>query len=205
VSETDNQIFQRLLDERLADPGRAEAVDEELRRRFETEAAVMMTDSSGFTRKTRNQGIIHVLSLLKMHGDLLGAVIEAHGGTLLKREADNLFALFDEAEKALVAGRAMMAALRDYNRSADPDNRVQIGMGIGWGPVLRLPRDAFGDQVNQASKLGEDTAKKGEILITEAAYAKLRKDNDFEICETTPAEGVTLRYYRFIEKSGESS
>ena len=41
---------------------------------------------------------------------------------------------------------------------------------MGWGRILRIPGetvDVFGEEVNFAAKLGEDTAKSGEILITE--------------------------------------
>ena len=45
-------------------------------------------------------------------------------------------------------------------------------VGIGYGRVLRIgDRDVFGQEVNAASKLGEDLATAGEILVTEAVRA----------------------------------
>ena len=41
------------------------------------------------------------------------------------------------------------------------------------GEVLDLGRDVFGLEVNLASKLGEDVARPGEVLFTEAAVAAL--------------------------------
>ena len=43
-------------------------------------------------------------------------------------------------------------------------------MGIGYGEMLRVgDLDVWGREVNAASKLGEDTAKAGDILLTRAA------------------------------------
>ena len=42
-------------------------------------------------------------------------------------------------------------------------------VGIGHGRVLKIgDSDVFGHEVNLASKLGEDTAKGHEILVTRA-------------------------------------
>ena len=47
-------------------------------------------------------------------------------------------------------------------------------VGIGYGHMLRVgQRDVFGQEVNAASKLGEDIAKAGQILITDAVRAEV--------------------------------
>jgi class 3 adenylate cyclase len=75
---------------------------------------------------------------------------------------------------------------------------VLLCVGIGYGPILRIgDSDVYGNQVNAASKLGEDTAKARDILITRAAmdaisdvpdvsYAKLEEripgsDENFKV------------------------
>ena len=43
-------------------------------------------------------------------------------------------------------------------------------MGVGHGRVLKVGADdVYGQEVNAASKLGEDTARAHEILLTDAA------------------------------------
>ena len=57
---------------------------------------------------------------------------------------------------------------------ADADRRLYASIGIGFGDILVLAdEDLFGDEVNLASKLGEDVAQGGMVLLTEAARAEL--------------------------------
>jgi len=41
-------------------------------------------------------------------------------------------------------------------------------------------RDLYGDEMNLASKLGEDLAQDDEILLTEAAYQALTHPNNWQ-------------------------
>jgi adenylate cyclase len=42
--------------------------------------------------------------------------------------------------------------------------------------VLKIgDHDVFGQEVNSASKLGEDIAKSGEILVTESVYKSCKR------------------------------
>lgn len=51
--------------------------------------------------------------------------------------------------------------------------KAPLAMGIDYGPLLLIPGDAFGDAMNRACKLGEDTAKAGEMLVSERAEKRL--------------------------------
>jgi class 3 adenylate cyclase len=49
------------------------------------------------------------------------------------------------------------------------EEQILLCIGLGYGDVLRVgATELWGAEVNAASKLGEDTAKSGEILITGA-------------------------------------
>jgi len=68
---------------------------------------------------------------------------------------------------------------------------VLLCVGLGCGEVLRIgDRDVFGAEVNAAAKLGEDTAKAHEILVTAAvrdAVAGAEPDGvTFEPIEVVP-------------------
>ena len=53
-------------------------------------------------------------------------------------------------------------------------------VGIGFGQILRIgDHDVFGREVNAASKLGEDTAKANEILVTKSAVDACGKIKGF--------------------------
>jgi hypothetical protein len=67
----------------------------------------------------------------------------------------------------------MLPALADLNRGRPASERLAFSFGIGFGEVLDLGHDLLGLEVNLASKLGEDTARPGEILLTPDAARTL--------------------------------
>ncbi len=56
--------------------------------------------------------------------------------------------------------------------------RPNAAIGIGHGKVFTIgPNLAQGDEMNRASKLGEDIARAKETLLTERAYDALKDTN----------------------------
>jgi adenylate cyclase len=81
----------------------------------------------------------------------------------------------------------------------DHDSHIQYCIGIGFGRVLLLSNDLFGDEVNVAYKLGEDVARSGEILVSEAAHAAIvARSGEFAFSASTQADSgnVSLRFHR---------
>ncbi len=132
--------------------------------------AVMFTDLSGFSRQVQTFGILHFLQVIYEHKIMLEPVIAKYDGILIKQEADSLMLIFRRAASALRCGIEMQHVLEQVNEGRSAETKVLLCVGIGYGPILRIgDDDVYGNQVNAASKLGEDTAKAGEILITRAA------------------------------------
>ena len=76
------------------------------------------------------------------------------------------------------------------------EEKVLLCVGLGYGKVLRIgDMDVFGQEVNAASKLGEDTAKAGEILTTQAVKDKCSSDEAilFEEIETSFGMGSVYK------------
>ncbi len=188
----------KLLDERNADPSRKHEIDSKIVREFEKSMAIMMTDSVGFSQKTRSHGIIHYLALLKKVNDELEKIIEMHNGRLLKEWADNFVVVFESAVDAVKAAIAMNQFIRKHNQQAHEDEKFGICIGIGYGPVLYTGDDYFGNEVNITSLLGEDIAKDGEILITEGAYEYLKENADFILSyvQEISISGISMKYFR---------
>lgn len=67
----------------------------------------------------------------------------------------------------------MLAATRAVNTGRRAQERIAVCVGLGYGPVLRVGGDVWGAEVNAASKLGEDLAQGGEILVTAGLRAAL--------------------------------
>lgn len=131
--------------------------------------AVMFTDLSGFSRQVQAFGILHFLQVIYEHKIMLEPVIAKHDGILIKQEADSLMLIFRRASSALRCAIEMQHVLEKVNEDRTPETKVLLCVGLGYGPILRIgDQDVYGNQVNAASKLGEDTAKAKEVLITRA-------------------------------------
>lgn len=166
--------LKRLLLERIARPERKKEIDSLIRERYEKEVAIMVIDLSGFSRSTIKYGIIHFLAMIVEMETLSTPVIERHGGTVIKQEADNLFATFPAAAQAVDAALEILAVLRKFDAERTIDTEIYSSIGIGFGPTLIIDgEDLFGNEMNLASKLGEDLAESMEILVTESAAQAL--------------------------------
>jgi adenylate cyclase len=135
--------------------------------------AVVFTDCADFTARTLRDGILHFLMVFEAAADGAGSVVRRTGGVVLKTEADSLLLLYDDATSACQGVEAIDAFLRTFNRGRPPDEQARFSYGIGYGDLLELDDDTFGLEVNLASKIGEDLARPGEILLTPDAAANL--------------------------------
>ena len=102
-------------------------------------------------------------------------VIESHGGTVVKFEADNCFAMFDDSLSAVRCGIGLNLAFDAANIVTPVELDIHVSVGIDRGRVLVVDHylEFFGNAVNCASKLGEDGARPGEVLITKARRREL--------------------------------
>jgi class 3 adenylate cyclase len=159
----------RLIQERL-EPGADKArIDQRIWDLFGEDWCVMFTDLSGFSRRVEEFGIIHFLQIIHESERLLIPVIEDHEGILLKLEGDSFLVIFRNPQKALKCAMGLQQLLVTYNQDRLPEEQVLLCVGLGYGRVLRIgDSDVFGAEVNAASKLGEDLAKAGEIMVTGA-------------------------------------
>ena len=137
---------------------------------FGAEYAVFVLDMSGFSMLTRKYGIVHYLSMVQRMQLTTEPIVKSYGGEMLKYDADNCFAVFPDPLSAVNAAIAMQHAFNAANILTSDDLDIHIACGIDFGKLLIIGHDdCFGDPVNRASKMGEDIAAAGEILITKDA------------------------------------
>ena len=159
----------KLVEERCAPGADVARIDQRIWDLFGEEWAVMFTDLSGFSRRVEAFGIIHFLQIIFEQKRLLLPVAQRNDGILIKVEADSLLLIFQRASSALRCAIEMQHACRAYNEQRPPEEALLLYVGIGFGRILRIgDTDVFGQEVNAASKLGEETAKANEILVTAA-------------------------------------
>lgn len=161
-----------LIEQRTAPGADVARIDERIWDLFGETWAVMFTDLSGFSRQVAEFGIIHFLQIIFEQKRLLLPIAARHDGILIKVEADSLLVIFKRASSAVRCAVEMQRASQAYNASRKAEDKVLLCVGLGYGRILRIgDTDVFGQEVNAASKLGEDTAKANEILVTDAARA----------------------------------
>lgn len=166
--------MRRLLSERNQFPGRQADIDRELRDSFERKAAILILDMSGFSRLTVQYGIIHYLAMIHQMEEAARPAVSGNGGVVIKQEADNLYAIFDNPAHALDSALDIFRAFDAVNSVVPPERDICGSIGIGYGETLVIDdKDMFGSEVNIACKLGEDLACKSEILLTSSAHNAL--------------------------------
>jgi class 3 adenylate cyclase len=193
----DSAELWRLLDQRNEHPESLAEIDGEIWRRFGRTRAVLVLDMCGFSRLTMRYGITHFLAMIRRLVTIVRPIVADGGGHIVKTEADNVFATFDDVPQALAVAREIHRNLDAANVFLPEDWDLHAGIGIGYGPVLLIgSHDLFGSEMNVASKLGEDVAGRGEILLSAAARARI--DGAAGLTEiSVQLSGFTLNAFRF--------
>jgi class 3 adenylate cyclase len=178
--------LEKLLAERLKPGADRAKIDARLWNLFGETWAVMFTDLSGFSRNVAEFGIIHFLQVIYESQRLFVPCLDQHDGILLKIEGDSMLVIFRTPQNALACAVDMQRVAKQYNADKQPAEQVLLCVGIGYGKMLRIgDQDVFGAEVNAASKLGEDTAKAWEILVTDS-LAAAAEDWQFEPIDEVP-------------------
>ncbi len=190
------ELLYTLLDERIEHPENSRTLDKKILRSFEQVRTIFILDMSGFSRTVQRYGIIHYLAMIQRMRRIVQPIVTHNKGVVIKFEADNCFAVFPKPEDAVAASIQIHHDLEVANLMTDDVSDVHVSIGIGHGPVLLFCEDMYGNELNLASKLGEDVAERGEILLTEAARKLVKnKKNKFEKVPLT-ISGVNMQAFR---------
>jgi len=182
------QRLERLIEERAQPNANKDAIDKRIWNLLGAKRAVMFTDLSGFSRDVAKFGPVHFLHTIYASIQIFVPLIERHDGILLKAEADSLLVIFGSPDPAIACAVAMQKGAMVHNQKVPPEEQVLLCVGLGYGDMLLVgDEDVFGAEVNAASKLGEDTAKAREILVTENGPAVAE-----HLARLTPAEAQRI-------------
>jgi len=191
--------LERLIAARLEPDADRAAIDQRIWSLFGERWAVMFTDLIGFSRHAADFGIVHFLQTIYLSHRLVVPCLERGGGILLKTEGDSLLVIFRHPGDAVRAAIEMQQCLTNYNAGREVVDQVLLGVGIGYGDVLRIgDADVFGTEVNAAAKLGEDAAQAGDILLTEAVRAATEGDGHAGFAPLDSPPAGTVAAYRLI-------
>jgi len=149
-----------------------------------TEASVAFIDICGFTAISESENPDAVVGLLNKYFDVMVRGIIDQNGTIDKFIGDCVMAVFngpyhlDRAIEAALKIRSDISALPP-EFSFQPAVSIGINSGemisgnIGSATLKRLDYTVIGDVVNTAQRL-QSIAGKGQILINETAYEKVK-------------------------------
>jgi len=154
-------------------------------------ASVLFCDIRDFTSLSEALGAEGTVKMLNEYFSFMEDILKGHGGVVDKYIGDAIMALFGvpvqqvgDADRAVQAGLAMLAALDILNadRLMRGQDAIKIGIGVGTGTVIagnigspsRMNHTVIGDPVNVASRIESLTKSFGaEFLICGTTKAAL--------------------------------
>lgn len=199
ISRASTDRLELLIEERLQPGSDKDRIDRRIWNLFGEKWAVLYTDLSGFSRRVAEFGVIHFLQTIYESHRLLVPVIQYGNGILLKTEGDSLMVIYRNPDDAVRSAIAMQQRCQRHSASLKAADQVLLCIGIGFGDMLRIgDDDIYGAEVNAACKLGEDTAKADEILITGAVAHAITLPDGCKLEPLAEAPPGTDRAFRLI-------
>jgi class 3 adenylate cyclase/FixJ family two-component response regulator len=183
----ENNILRMYVDETVLKFMNSQRFEDSLMVNETVEATVVFIDICGFTAITENERADTVVKMLNRYFDVMVKEIIAQKGHVDKFIGDAVMAVFrgnfqlDRALDACLSIRTQIKELaNDMGVNFLPEVSIGINSGelisgnIGSGNLRRLDYTVVGDVVNTAARL-QSIAKAGQIVISEAAYEKVKE------------------------------
>lgn len=178
-------ILEKLIDERLKPEANKAQIDSRIWDLFGDNWTVMSVSLSGLSRFFAESSVVNFLQITYEARRLFIDCIGAYDSVLINIEAGNTFILFKQTVEAVECAIDMQRAVEKYNLDKTDAEKILIRIGIGYGKILTIGmQDIFGTEVNAVSKLSRDTAKTGEILITDSVISRISKISGISLEKT---------------------
>ncbi len=147
---------------------------------FETSHQVIMfLDIHDYSILMNIMGSNHARFLQGLY-ERLGESIVAHQGEILKYLGDGILCLFPEGMEveAVLCGMDLRTTFQEFVRSWQISHETELEVGISAGEVIRgifghesfQQKDAFGDAINVAAKIGHHQG----IAVTQAVHQAIQ-------------------------------
>ncbi|MEA1973145.1 MAG: adenylate/guanylate cyclase domain-containing protein, partial [Candidatus Cloacimonadota bacterium] len=127
--------------------------------------AVMFTDVVDSTKRYSLQGDDKAFDAINRHFDMLKPIVYKFHGRIIKTIGDSIMAAFHKSDEAISAAILMQKVLDDYNNE-NPQDKIEIRIGVHFGQVNEQDNDLFGDTVNTAARI-ESLAVGDTIFVSE--------------------------------------
>lgn len=199
-----HQNLKALLHQRNTQPDTAANIDAQIQTDYVERHAVLVVDMCGFSRLTLKHGIIHFLAMIQQLEAIATPLVTDRQGVVFKQEADNVFAVFPSVDAAVNTSVELLKALAIANQTAGSDHALYASMGIGYGDLICIKHDdricdVYGNEMNLASKLGEDLAEPGEIWLTPMAHQTIQTSTYTYAAHTLSVSKIDLTAYKLAQ------
>jgi len=176
------------------------AMEKDIWDKYGVTKTVFCLDMSGFSLLVQRHGIIHYLGMIRRMQLITKPIVEQYQGEVVKFEADNLFAVFDDPSLAVQAATSINIALNAMNTITVDTRDIFVSIGLSSGQILHFPgKDMFGDAVNIASKMGEDIAQRSEILVTKEVRESAKDNRALKFEEVSlNISGISLKVFKVL-------
>ena len=168
-------------------------------------AAVLAGDVAGYSRLmgADEEGTLKRLNAHRR--EFLEPKIAEHRGRLVKRTGDGILIEFASAVDAGRCAVEIQRGMDQRNRTAAPDQRIDLRIGIHVGDIIIEEGDIFGDGVNIAARL-EGIAEPGGICVSDDTYRQMRDklDIEFEDAGEQQLKNISRPVRVYNVKFGES-
>ena len=131
------------------------------------DVGIVFVDIVGSTRLYERLGDQLALSVVSETLDAMSQSVAEHGGKVVKTIGDEVMAAFADPASTLAAAVDMRRRLADLPPLPGPDAtaRIQVRIGLHFGPAMQEDGDYFGDTVNIAARM-VTLANPDQILTT---------------------------------------
>ncbi len=145
--------------------------------------AVFFSDIRGFTNYSEKKDPAYIINMLNKILGTQAKVIKKYDGDIDKFAGDEVMAVFDSAEKAIMASLEIQRIMEKFKDKLD---NLKLGIGIVEGDVVQGDVGSediknftiIGDNVNTAARL-QTNALGGEIIVTEKLTKNVGIKNKF--------------------------
>ncbi|KGT76241.1 adenylate cyclase [Bradyrhizobium japonicum] len=144
-------------------------------------AAIVAADVAGYSR-LMGLDEVGTARTLREHRKVTDALVEKHGGRLVKTTGDGVLLEFPSVVDAVECAVAVQEVMAQRNEGVPVDRRMLFRIGINLGDILIEGDDILGDGVNVAARL-EGIAEPGRICISSSAYDQVRGKVEVEFID----------------------
>lgn len=149
-----------------------------------TTVTVLFTDVIGSVELRTSRGDESAHRIMEAHFDLVRRQIEQCSGQEIKTIGDSFMVAFASARSAVNCAVAVQRALAEHN-NANPDEQVQVRIGVNTGEAIQKEGDLFGAAVDAAARVMSKAAG-GQILVSEHTRGVIGTGEDVVLLDRGP-------------------